>query len=157
MTTYRFGGNQFTNCSVPLAFAGRYFIVEPGERTLLVSVVVDQGGQPTFEILKNEPGTGPGRVTKTGAGIITVSDADTGRFRYKVRPGNETSIVFGTVDGAEGVEAKVTDRRIQVGGTTLENNVFSGVGAGVVVSENGNVGIGGPIPEKLHEWFAGRA
>jgi hypothetical protein len=57
----------------------------------------------------------------------------------------ETSVAFGKLDGGE-ISAQITDKKIQVGGITLENNTFSGVMAGVVVDERGGVGIEAPLP-----------
>lgn len=149
----RFGGSEFVNCSVPLAFAGRYFILEPGTPDPLVSVVLERQGQPVFEVLKNEPVENPlSKVSKTPPGIVTVVDRKTDRFLYKVRPGSETSVVFGTIRGKE-ISAVVTDRQIRVGGITVENCVFNGVGAGIVVDESGGVGIGAPMPATLLRWF----
>ncbi len=149
----RFGGSKFVNCSVPLAFAGRYFILEPGTPDPMISVVLERQGQPVFEVLKNEPVENPlSKVSKTPPGIVTVVDRKTDRFLYKVRPGSETSVVFGTIRGKE-ISAVVTDRQIRVGGITVENCVFNGVGAGIVVDESGGVGSGAPIPATLLRWF----
>lgn len=148
----RFGGNEFTNFSVPLAFEGRYFILEPGDPPR-VSVVRQHDGDPVFEVIRNEPVDNPlSEVTKTAAGVVTVSDRQTGKFLYKVRPHYETSVVFGKIDGGE-ISARITDRNMQVGGRTLENNVFNGVQAGVVVGADGSVGISAPIPPALLRWF----
>jgi len=149
----RFGGSEFVNCSVPLAFGGRYFILEPGTPDPMVSVVLEHQGQPVFEVLKNEPVENPlSKVSKTPPGIVTVVDLKTDRFLYKVRPGSETSVVFGTIRGKE-ISAVVTDRQIRVGGITVKNCLFNGVGAGIVVDESGRVGIGAPIPATLLRWF----
>jgi hypothetical protein len=148
----RFGGSEFVNCSVPLAFEGRYFILEPADPPL-VSVVCEHNGKPIFEVMRNEPVDNPkSAVSKTTAGIVTVSDKQTGRFLYKIRPSSETSVVFGKIDGGE-ISATITDRVIRVGGITIENCIFNGVGAGIVVDANGGVGIGAPIPPVLIQWF----
>lgn len=148
----RFGGSEFINCSVPLAFEGRYFILEPGDPPL-VSVIREYQGQPIFEVRRNEPEDNPlSEVSKISAGIVTVADKETGRFMYKIRPGSETSVVFGKIDGEE-ISARITDKIIQVGGVTVENCAFNGVGAGVVVNAQGNVGIGASIPPILIKWF----
>src|SRR4051794_25229971 len=77
-----FGGNHFEgDFSVPLAFEGRYFIVEPGDPPL-VTVVREVNGAPAFEVLKNEPAGE--QTSKTPVGIVTVGDAH-GGFLYKVR------------------------------------------------------------------------
>lgn len=148
----RFGGNEFTSFSVPLVFDGRYFILEPGNPPL-ITVVSSQGGQPRFEVLKNQPVTDDvSEVTSTPPGIVTVSDRASGRFLYKVRPGSETSVIFGQLDGGE-LQVRITDRRIQIGGTVLENNTFSGTMAGVVVRPDGGMSIGAPIPPEVRAWF----
>jgi len=148
----KFGGNTFINCSVPLAFKGRYFILEPGNPPSL-SVVLEHNGKPIFEIKKNKPCNNP--ITKlsiTGVGIIAVSDKVTGRFLYKFRPENETSVVLGKIDGGE-TSVKISDREIHAGGITLENCRFVGSGAGIVVDENGKISIGAPIPKSLLSLF----
>lgn len=148
---YRFGGNSFINCSVPLAFGGRYFILEPGTPDPLVSVMLEHRGKPVFEILKNQPMENPlSEVSKTPPGTVTVADRKTDRFLYKVRPGSQTSIVFGTITG-EKISAVVNDREIRIKdkNISIRNNVFNGVAAGIVVDERGGVAIGAPIPASL--------
>jgi len=148
----KFGGSTFTNCSVPLAFGKRYFIIEPGTPPSF-SVVFDNNGSPVFEIHKNKPSENPvSEVSISAAKIVTVSDKNTGKFLYKFRPESETSIVFGKIDGGE-ITATISDKRIQVGGMTVENCSFNGCGAGIVVAENGGVGIGAPIPPSLLQLF----
>src|SRR4051812_30632113 len=152
----RFGGNEFTHFSVPLVFEDHYFILEPTTTIPLITVVRDYEGQPVFEVLKNQPIENPlTDVTKTPPGIVTVADRQTDQFLYKVRPGSETSVVFGTVTG-EDISVSITDRHIRVGDQKIENNTFSGPMAGVVIGADGSVGIAAPIPEQLRQWF-GRA
>jgi len=141
----RFGGNEFTQFSVPLVFRRRYFVLEPGTPPLL-SVFLEEGGASVFEVLKNEPVQNPlSEVTKSPVGIVTVAESRGGRFLYKVRPGSETSIAFGRIDGGE-LAARISDTSIQVGGITVKNSVFNGVMAGVVVDDDGGVAIGAPLP-----------
>lgn len=141
----RFGGNEFTSFSVPLVFAGRYFVLEPGEPPRL-TVFSERDGVAEFEVLRNEPVANPRSETvKSPAGIVTVTDRETGRFLYKTRPGSDTSVAFGTLQGGE-VQARISDRSISVGGITLTNNRFDGVMAGVVVQDDGGVGIGCALP-----------
>jgi hypothetical protein len=155
ITMAEFGGSKFINCSVPLAFQGRYFVLESGNPPLL-SVVLEHYGKPVFEIKKNTPSNNPlTDVVISATGIITVSEKATGRFLYKFRPTSETSIVFGKIDGGE-ISAKITDKLIQVGGLTIKNMVFNGVGAGIIVDEKGGVGIGAPIPKSLLQLFEGK-
>ena len=137
----RFGGNEFTSFSVPLVFGGRYFVLEPANPPLL-TVFREIDGRPAFEVLKNQPvDNETTEVTKSGAGIVTVVDRATKRFVYKVRPGSETSVAFGKIDGGE-VSAQITDKQLKVGGMTLQNNVFNGVMAGVVVNADGTIRVG---------------
>lgn len=147
----RFGGSNFINCSVPLAFCGRYFILEQG-KIPLISVIQEYKGQPMFEIKQNEPIDNPlSDVTKTPIGIITVSDKASGDFLYKIRPSSETSVVFGKIDGGE-ISATITDKYIKIGENMIQNCAFSG-GAGIVVSPDGGMGMGCSIPPILLKWF----
>ena len=146
----QFGGNEFTQFSVPLVFLDRYFLLEATEPPLLsVFVLVD--GEPEFEVLKNRPiGTSISEATVNPTGIVTVSERATGRFLYKVRPGSETSIAFGRLGGGE-VPARITDRMIQVGGMTIQNNVFDGAMAGVVVGVDGHARIAASLPQPVRD------
>lgn len=141
----RFGGNEFSSFAVPLVFGGRYFVLEPGEPPQL-TVFFEEGGSPLFEVLRNEPVDNPrSETSRSPAGVITVVDRTTGGFLYKVRPGSETSVVFGRLGGGE-VEARVSDKNLRIGGITLSNNTFDGAMAGVVVEEDGAVRIGCALP-----------
>ena len=144
----KFGGNEFIGFSVPLVFEGRYFIMEPGNPPLM-TVVIEIDGNPVFEVLKNEPFDNPlSEVSKTPPGVVTVAEKTSGKFLYKVRPDSETSVAFGKLEGGE-ISVRISDRRIQVGGITLENNSFVGNMAGVIVRPDGGVGIGAPIPTNV--------
>ena len=150
----RFGGNEFNGFSVPLVFEGRYFVIEPGNPPK-ITVFSERNGSPVFEVLKNEPVVNDVTdVTKTAAGIITVSQKG-GSFLFKIRPDSESSIAFGTLKGEE-ITARITDRRIQVGGNSLENNSFGGNMAGVVVRRDGGVDIGASIPQLVLQWLSSR-
>jgi hypothetical protein len=151
----RFGGNEFTGFSIPLVFEGRYFIMEPGNPPLL-TVIYEKDGEPLFEVLKNEPRRNPiSETSKSIPGIVTVSAKSDGRFLYKIRPGSETSVAFGKIGGGE-ITARITDRIIQVGGFTIQNNTFIGDMAGVIVFADGGVGIGAKIPPKIREWLSSK-
>ena len=153
MIKYKFGGSNFTNCSLPLVFEDRYFMVEPGTPIPFLSVIIEIDGQPRFEILKNEPIENQKSVaTKSAPGIITVTDKNTNQFIYKVRPGSETSIVFGTMKGKE-LNVTISDKTIKIGSSTIENCTFNGVGAGVVINKNGGFAIGAPLPEFIKNNF----
>ncbi len=147
----RLDENEPTTFSVPLAFEGRYFILEPGNPPR-ISVVKEYEGSPVFEVVRNEPGDAPmSEAVKTPTGVVTVSDR-TGKFLYKVRPREETSVVLGKADGSE-VSVLITDRKIQVGVATIKNSAFNGEMAGVVVWANGGVGICASIPPTLLHWL----
>lgn len=146
------GGNQL-NCTIPFAFIGRYFIVE-GEDMSRISVVVEHEGKPVFEILRNEPQDNPvSEVTKTAPGIITISDRISQKFLYKIRPDSETSIIFGTLSG-ENISAVINDKEIRIGKGKITRNTVAGCDVGVIVEENGRVGIGASMPEFLKQLFS---
>ncbi len=152
---YKFGGNTFIDCCVPLALEGRYwryFIVEPGNPPSF-NVVLEHNGKLIFEIKKNKPYDNPiTKLSMTGVGIIAVSDKVTDRFLYKFRPENETSIVLGKIDGGE-TSVKITDRETIVNGAIIRGNTFIGK-VGITVRENGGFSIGNtPIPESVQSIF----
>jgi hypothetical protein len=100
---------------------------------------VERDGKPAFEVLHNEPADGNPdvEVSKTPPGIVTISDSS--GFVYKVRPGSETSVMFGTLKGEE-LDVRITDKQIRVGTNVLQNNTFSGQMAGVVIQSDGGNG-----------------
>ncbi|MBN1859763.1 hypothetical protein JW848_11265 [Candidatus Bipolaricaulota bacterium] len=151
----RFGGNEFIGFSVPLVFAGRYFLLEPGEPSTL-SAFIEIGGRPIFEVLKNEPVSNlHSDTTKSATGIVTVADKATGRFLYKVRPGSETSIVFGALE-APHTTVLIRDGFIRAGGVTVGDCVFSGFQAGILVEEGGGIAIGATLPPAVLAILSGR-
>ena len=144
--------NTFINCSIPLVFKGRYVVLEPGDPPCL-SVIIEHQGNPVFEIRKNEPlGNPVSEVSVSGDGIVVASEKETGRFLYKLRPGPETNIEFGHVDGTE-VTATLSGNRIQVGDIILLNSTFNEARVGVLFDENGKAGIGAPLPPSLSVFF----
>ena len=149
----KFGGNEFIGFSVPLVFEGRYFIMEPGNPPN-ITVVREIKGTPVFEVLKNEPSSNPSTdVSKTPPGIITISDKESGRFLYKIRPGSETSVAFGKLNSGE-ISVTISDKKIQVKGVTLENNLFTRNMAGVIVRPDGSIKIAAPIPAQVSSWLS---
>jgi len=62
--------------------------------------------------------------------------------------------VFGTIKDGE-INAKITDRYIEVNTDRFQRNTLSGLGARIIVSEDGRrIGVGGPIPERVAEAIA---
>ena len=153
----QFGENEFTRCSVPFAFQGRYFIIEGEGDQTAVSAVVIEDGSPVFEVLRNEPqGSSKASVSHSAAGVVTVTDAVSGDFIYKVRPGSQAAVVFGTV-GGPGLEARVDDKRIVIRGRqgeeildiiTVADCALDGVGTGVLVAPDGSISRA-PVPREL--------
>ena len=134
------GSNMAIDCIVPVIFLNRYVLAE-GD---FITVLVDKGKELICEIAFNEPNDNTlTDVTKTKAGIITVADK-TGKFIYKIRPGSETSIVFGKIEQG-GHTIVITDKEIRANGSILRNNVAKGA-AGIIVNEDGSVGLGGSLP-----------
>jgi hypothetical protein len=154
----RFGGSKFSGfrrASVPLVFAGRYFVIEPGDGTPLVSVVREEEGELVFEVARNEPVEDPPGVTvmKTPPGVVTVADA-TGGFLYKIRPGSETSVVFGKVAGGDDFSVKINDYEVVVlrgekRVLTVRRSQFVGDMAGIVIRPDGGTSMGTRIPPIL--------
>jgi len=154
MTIVKLGGNEFVNCSVPLAFGQRYVILESEAQKPLVTVLVEHQDELVSEVLKNEPSENPvSEVSKSGAGIVTVVDRETGRFLYKVRPTSTTSVLFGLRLGDEEIPVSVSDKWIKVRTSRIRNNVFEGVAAGVTVREDGSFAIRAQIPDSLRKAF----
>jgi hypothetical protein len=147
-----FGGNEFHNFSIPLVFEERYFILEPGDIPN-ITVVIEKNGKPIFEIIKNEPAKNEiTEVSKTSAGIITVSDMVTQKFLYKVLPASETSVTFGKLGGNE-IAVKISDKNILIGSNLVRNNIFNGNKVGLAVGSDGIIRMGGPIPNNILNWF----
>ena len=145
----KIGGNTFQNVPVPLAFENRYFVLLRDSPTVL-SVLHDHEGGPEWEIVSNKPGqSSVSVVTMTPPGIITVTDKATGKFVYKLRPGSETSIVFGTLPGEE-IECVIKDGYLRIGGMTVRCCGFSNCAVGVHVRANGAFALGGgKIPDPV--------
>jgi len=149
----KFGGNEFFGFSVPLVFEGRYFIMEKGDPPI-ISVLLEIEGKSFFEVLKNEPSENPlTNVSKTLGGKLTVAEKPNGKYLYAIRPGYETSVVIGKLDGKE-ISVKMSTTKIQVGGITLTNNKFDGNLAGIIVRPDGSVSIGAPIPQVVLSWLS---
>ena len=153
MDKFHFGGKEFVNCSVPLAFEGHYFIVE---RTpaLYVSVIYLNKGQPCFEILRNDiVGEPPPTVDmhEEPAGTITAHEPGTKRLLYRIHLGQEIKIELGTTGGIQ-ISAYIGDHfhLSRVINTANPEPVFSsGIDAVTIVYKDGKVDTGGMIPPEL--------
>jgi hypothetical protein len=158
---YRFGGNEFSNCLVPLIVKDRIVVVEPGEMNpftktpnWLISIGRGQGGKIEWDIIRNKPvQNAKCEISTTSAGIITVADKATGRFAYKVRPGSTSSLVFGHVEEG-GYEITIKDvetviKRGNVTIATITKNSFDGVQAGIVIGEDDSIAIGARVPDRF--------
>ena len=144
----KFGGNDFSSFSVPLVFEGRYFVFEPGNPSLL-SVFLIRNGQPVIELLNNEGNKNfISEVWSNTTGVVTVTDKTSGELLYKVHPGSQVNITFGTFKGDE-ITVKVSDRSIEAGGVTFANKRFNGMGASVAIARDGSVKIGVEIPPEV--------
>jgi hypothetical protein len=153
MEALNIGGNEFENVLFPLVYHHRYFAVEYHEDEHLFTTFLVEGDEAFVEVLKNEPCENPHTdVQKSAAGIITISDKETGRFLYKIRPGSDSSTVFGGIKGQdENQEIRIDDQKIIVGNPdprvnepkmTLENSSFSGLAVGIKINEDGSWALG---------------
>jgi len=148
------GGSLFS-CPIPLVLEDRYFLVARGDKEDLFTVFFLKDGKPIFEIYENEPRENSvTEVTKTGAGIITVTDRQTGNFVYKVRPGYKGSSIFGRIKGGE-TEIAINDREIRVGGSTVIDCTIEAE-VGIVLFKDGRTAIGAAIPAEARDLFVRR-
>ena len=144
----RLGGNELSSFSVPLVFEGRYFVFESGNPSLL-SVFLVRNGQPIIEVLKNQGKKNPiSSVLANSTGVVSVTDKPSGELLYRVHPGPEANITFGTIKGDE-IAVKISDRSIEAGGVSFTNKRFNGTGAGVAIARDGSVNIGFEIPPEV--------
>ncbi len=145
------GSNIFTGFSIPLVVDNRHFILEPGDPPL-ISVAVLEGDDLLFEVFRNVPRSDNPDIdaSATPVGITAVSDKETERFLYKIRPESETSIIFGRADKESTVVIK--DRRIYVDGLEFRSNIIAGMVIGIKYDSSTNsIGICGKIPKELIE------
>ena len=144
----KLGGSELSSFSVPLVFERRYFVFESGDPSLL-SVFLIEDGKPVIEVLKNEGKINPiSEVWTNPTGVLTITDKTSGELLYRIHPGSQASITFGTSKGDE-ISVKVCDRSIEAGGVTFENKRFNGVGASVAIARDGSVKIGAKIPPEV--------
>ncbi len=149
------GSNQFKNVTFPLVFEDRYFMLEASPEKDVWTVLQLKDGDLIIEVLKNEPHQNPStEVTTNPTGIITVSDKDSGKFLYKIRPGSKNTSIFGSINGAE-TEIKITDKEIRVGTNSFQNNMVIGSSVGIMVDKKGGMSMGGGLPKEFGELIIG--
>ncbi len=145
------GSNKFDKVAFPLVFENRYFMIEPTKENDVWTVITLQDGKPIIEILRNKPQENSiSEVVTNSTGIITVSNPETGKFLYKLRPGSKNSSIFGTINGEE-KEIKITDKEICVGTNIFQNNLVIGFAVGIMVNRNGGISMGGGLPPELQQ------
>jgi len=144
-------GYQFEEYSIPLAFAGRYLIVEQAPDGLMVSMLLDHEEAPVFDILKNEPIGNPySSVVNSVPGVFDVKD-NTGRPVYQLQVGAEIKAVL-YLDSGEELEVSLTKDSIRAGKLDIPNT-FNPAVIGAKVSPGGSVGVGNYVPYSLLKWF----
>ncbi|MDZ7694394.1 MAG: hypothetical protein U5K69_25270 [Balneolaceae bacterium] len=82
MDELNIGSNKFEDVTIPIVFEDRYFLIESDDtEEHCFTVFTVRENETIIEIKRNEPQDNPiSNVTKTAAGIITVSDPDSGEF-----------------------------------------------------------------------------
>ncbi len=149
---------EFMNCSLPLVFAGRYFLFEPASPGPKISVMFESQAQPWFEILKNEPVKNDfSKISTSDSGVLTVEvkDHKKNHWLYEVHVGSEPSIitvVFKTKKGFS-LSAEIGETHTKIGEKRIENCIFDGVRAGVMLYEDGSIVARPPVALKLLRWF----
>ncbi len=144
---------SFFDCPVPIEFKGRYFIFEPGAMPKF-SVVLAFEGKPLLEIVQNNPQENPlSEAIKSETGDITVSEKETGKLLYKIKPGSETEIVFSKNDGGE-ISAKFSNNKINVGKISREILQFNGETAILGIKDDDSIISGSArLPSSLLHLF----
>jgi hypothetical protein len=150
MDELNIGSNKFVDVTIPIVFEDRYFLIESDDTDKhCFTVFTVRDNETIIEIKRNEPQENPiSKVKKNAAGIITVSDPDTGEFLYKLRPGSDSSSIFGTIGGEE-QEMKVKDHEIAIGTNKFQRNMISGFPVGILVSKDGSIAMGAQLPDSL--------
>lgn len=149
----RIGSNTFINCTIPIGFEDRYFVLEQQNNRDIFSVFTLHEAKPVFEIFRNEPQDNPlTEVSKTPPGFITVGQKGEGGFIYKVRPGSRGSSIFGKIKGEE-TEIKITDTAIYIGTNTFQRNLIVGYEVGITVSRDGSISMGTSLPQEVRHLF----
>ncbi len=151
MTKVNVGGNTFQDVTFPLVFENRYFMLEPSSDKDIWTIFFLQGRETILEVLKNQPQENLfTEIITNPTGIITVSDRESGKFLYNIRPGNKSTSIFGSLQGQE-TEIKITDREIRVGSNIFQANHVIGSYIGIVVDKNGGIGMGGALPPEIQK------
>lgn len=151
--------SKFVNCTIPITFEGRYFVLEPGNPAL-ISVVIIENKNSVIEIRKNEPVENSlSDITKTETGALSCSEKQEeegeeeeekkkGKVVYKLTPGPETRIAF-PKDGGGEIPIVIWDKKISVAGITLDDCALNDVACSVEIFPNGGFQINAPITRAL--------
>ncbi len=144
------GSNTFEGCYVPLIYED-FVIIQSQDSPPKTSIARITGGPLIFEILNDEPQENPYTNVETNVtGIITVSDKESGKFLYKLRPDSDTSIVFGKI-GEGGEEIIIKDDKIIIFGAQYSKNKIRSA-VGIWVKDN-SIAIGSTLPPYLSRLF----
>ena len=133
----QFGSQLFVDVSIPLLWGTRAVVGHPNG----TMSILDLGGKDALpEIIKDRPAPGT-EFAEQEDGFLIFKNNQAAYF-YSPR----RHILRDTVGALP--ECEITNDRIRVGGSTLQNCAVGGFGVGVGVTENGFF-IGGPIPPGL--------
>ncbi|GJL73824.1 MAG: hypothetical protein NMNS01_30230 [Nitrosomonas sp.] len=149
------GSNQFKNVTFPLVFQDHYFMLETSHEKDVWTVLQLKDGHLIIEVLKNDPQQNPStQVTTNPTGIITVSDKESGKFLYKIRPKSKNTSIFGSINGEE-TKIKITDTEIRVGTNSFQNNTVTGFSVGIMVNKDGGMAMGCGLPKEIQKLVSG--
>jgi hypothetical protein len=147
------GSNKFKKVTFPLVIENRFFMLDQSTKDDKWSVLSLQDGNLITEVLNNKPQENTiTEVITSPTGVIIVSDLKSDKFLYKIRPGDKNSSIFGTVGGEE-KEIKITDKEIRVGTNSFRNNCVESSPVGICVGKNGEIGLGGNLPQEIQDIF----
>jgi hypothetical protein len=148
MPAVTIGSDRFVDAVVPLILDDRFFLLQEQDGKDIWTIFTFQGGEPVIEILYNEPKDNPQSTVRTNpTGIMTVSDPQSGKFLYRIRPGSKRSTIFAVI-GSQETEIEVLDRKVRIGTNVFKHNIIAGLPVGIEVCR-GRIVIGASLPAEF--------
>jgi hypothetical protein len=135
----KLGGWTFDNVRIPVLWGKRAILQDSSGRLS----VVDLGGQTArIEILGDQVARGV-RFSPSTDGFMVLTSERQALYTFSPRDRRLTSESLGLP------ELQIKAFQIRVGTNTFQSAMVSGFDVGIVVDEDGRIGIGAPLPEGL--------
>jgi hypothetical protein len=132
------GSHLFVDVQIPLLWGTRAILSDPEGRLSIIDLANERA---TLEVLDDGPAQGILFAPSVEGFVIL--DAS-GTELYKVSPASKSIIPL----SLKLPPVTISPDAIRVGTNIFQNNLISGAGVGISVTENG-IGLGGPVPEGL--------